>query len=120
MAVFMMMFMGMNPALMPMSMVHDNRQAIAAAAGTFVALSAGIFLIDWPLRRGNPAPDVTAALGDALMGPSMLVMVVISPVMVSTIVAGVVLASSRTRYDRMGDDLRRRPADDPQPGGVGR
>ena len=24
------------------------------------------------------------------------------------------------RYDRLGDDLRRRPADDPQPGGVGR
>jgi hypothetical protein len=40
--------------------------------------------------------------------------------MVATIVAGVVLASGRTRYDRLGDDLSRRPADDPQPGGVGR
>ncbi len=120
MAVFMVMFMGMNPALMPMSMVHDNRQALAAAVGTFVALSVGILLIDWPTRSGSPAPDVTAALGNALMGPSMLVMAVISPVMVSTIVAGVVLASKRTRYDRMGDDLKRRPADDPQPGGVGR
>ena len=27
---------------------------------------------------------------------------------------------TRKRYDRFGDDLRRRPADDPQPGGVGR
>ncbi|MGB3828792.1 MAG: NADH-quinone oxidoreductase subunit J [Ornithinimicrobium sp.] len=120
MAVFMIMFMGMNPALMPMSMVHDNRQALAAATATFLALSLGILLIDWPTRRGSPGPDVTAALGDALMGPWMLVMVVISPVMVSTIVAGVVLASPRTRYDRMGADLKRRPADDPQPGGVGR
>jgi NADH-quinone oxidoreductase subunit J len=40
--------------------------------------------------------------------------------MVATIVAGIVLAAHRTRYDRFGDDLRRRPADDPQPGGVGR
>ncbi len=120
MAVYMVMFMGMNPALMPMSMVHDNRQALAASIGTFLVLAIGILLIDWPTRRGSPAPDVTAALGEALMGPQMLVMIVISPVMVSTIVAGVVLAAHRTRYDRMGDDLRRRPADDPQPGGVGR
>ena len=34
--------------------------------------------------------------------------------------AGVVLAAHRTRYDRFGDDLRRRPADDPQSGGIGR
>ncbi len=120
MAVYMVMFMGMNPALMPMSMVHDNRRAIAAAVLTFAILAAGIFLIDWPTRRGVPAPDVTAALGEALMGPQMLVMIVVSPVMVSTIVAGVVLAAHRTRYDRMGDDLKRRPASDPQPGGVGR
>jgi len=120
MAVYMVMFMGMNPALMPMSMVHDNRNALATAFGTFGALALGIFLIDWPSRRGTPSSDVTAALGEALMGPQMLVMIVISPVMVSTIVAGVVLASHRTRYDRMGDDLRRRPASDPQPGGVGR
>ncbi|MGB3857656.1 MAG: NADH-quinone oxidoreductase subunit J [Ornithinimicrobium sp.] len=120
MAVYMVMFMGMNPALMPMSMVHDNRRAIAAAVLTFAVLAAGILLIDWPTRRGVPAPDVTAALGEALMGPQMLVMAVISPVMVSTIVAGVVLAAHRTRYDRMGDDLKRRPASDPQPGGLGR
>lgn len=120
MAVYMVMFMGMNPALMPMSMVHDNRRAVAAAILTFALLAAGIFLIDWPSRRGVPAPDVTAALGEALMGPQMLVMIVVSPVMVSTIVAGVVLAAHRTRYDRMGDDLKRRPAIDPQPGGVGR
>ncbi len=120
MAVYMVMFMGMNPALMPMSMVHDNRRAVAAAILTFALLAAGIFLIDWPSRRGVPTPDVTAALGEALMGPQMLVMIVVSPVMVSTIVAGVVLAAHRTRYDRMGDDLKRRPAIDPQPGGVGR
>jgi NADH-quinone oxidoreductase subunit J len=119
MAVYMVMFMGMNPALMPMSMVHDKRWALAAAVGMFAVLAAGILLIDWPARQGKPAADVTAALGEALMGPQMLVMVVVSPVMVSTIVSAIVLAARRTRYDRFGDDLKHRPAD-PQPGGVGR
>ncbi len=120
MAVYMVMFMGMNPALMPMSMVHDQRLALAASIGTFLVLAAGILLIDWPARRGAPAADVTRSLGEALMGPQMLVMAVVSPVMVATIVGGVVLAAHRTRYDRFGDDLDRRPPDDPQPGGVGR
>ncbi|HSE07844.1 MAG TPA: NADH-quinone oxidoreductase subunit J [Nocardioidaceae bacterium] len=120
MAVYMVMFMGMNPALMPMSMVHGNRAALVVAASTFVVLAGGILLVDWPTRRGSPPGDVTMALGEALMGPKMLVMAVVSPVMVATIVAGVVLAAHRTRYDRLGDDLKRSPADDPQPGGVGR
>lgn len=120
MAVYMVMFMGMNPALMPMSMVHDKRLSLAIAVGAFGLLAAGILLIDWPSRHGAAAPDVTAALGDALMGSQMLVMVVISPVMVATIVAGVVMAAHRSRYDRFGDDLKHRPARDPQPGGVGR
>lgn len=120
MAVYMVMFMGMNPALMPMSMVHSNKTAVGAAVATFLVLAAGILAVDWPARRGAPPADVTVALGEALMGPKMLVMAVISPVMVATIVAGVVLAAHRTRYDRYGDDLKQRPADDPQPGGVGR
>ncbi|MCV7346023.1 NADH-quinone oxidoreductase subunit J [Mycolicibacterium rhodesiae] len=120
MAVYMVMFMGMNPALMPMSMVHDNRRALVAAAATFVLLGAGIVLIDWPTRQGQPPPDVTMALGQELMGPHMLTMAVISPVMVATIVAGIVLAAARTRYDRFGDDLTHRPGRDPQPGGLGR
>jgi NADH-quinone oxidoreductase subunit J len=120
MAVYMVMFMGMNPALMPMSMVHGHKAAIGISVTTFLVLASGILLIDWPARRGSPPDDVTRTLGEALMGSKMLVMAVVSPVMVATIVAGVVLAAHRTRYDRLGDDLKRRPADDPQPGGVGR
>lgn len=120
MAVYMVMFMGMNPALMPMSMVHGKRMSLAVSIGAFLLLVAGILLVDWPQRRGSPPADITVALGDALMGPKMLAMVVISPVMVATIVGGVVLAAHRTRYDRFGDDLRQRPARDPQPGGIGR
>ncbi len=120
MAVYMVMFMGMNPALMPMSMVHDKRAALGLAVSAFLVLGCGALLVDWPVRRGVPAPDVTAALGDALMGEQMLVMVGVSPVMVATIVGGVVLAAHRTRYDRFGDDLDQRPPRDPQRGGVGR
>ncbi|MAU81305.1 NADH-quinone oxidoreductase subunit J [Gordonia sp. Z-3] len=120
MAVYMVMFMGMNPALMPMSMVHDKRWALAASIGTFMLLAAGILMADWPSRRGTPSVDVTRALGEELMGPKMLAMIVISPVMVATMVAGIVLAVQRTRYDRFGDDLKTRPGRDPQPGGVGR
>jgi NADH:ubiquinone oxidoreductase subunit 6 (subunit J) len=120
MAVYMVMFMGMNPALMPMSMVHDNRRAVVAALLTFVVLAAGALLIPWPARHRTPPADATSALGEALMGPHMLAMVVISPVMVATIVAGVVLAADRSRYDRFGDDLRQRPVRDPLRGGVGR
>ena len=120
MAVYMVMFMGMNPALMPMDMTHGKKTAIVASAGVFVLLAAGALLVPWPQRRGVPPEDVTHALGLEIMGEKMLVMAVVGPVMVATIVAGVVLAAHRTRYDRLGDDLRRRPAEDPQPGGVGR
>ena len=120
MAVYMVMFMGMNPALMPMDMTHGKKTAIGTSVGAFVLLAAGALLIPWPERRGAPPEDLTNALGLEIMGEKMLVMAVVGAVMVATIVAGIVLAAGRTRYDRLGDDLRRRPADDPQPGGVGR
>ncbi|MBW0090319.1 NADH-quinone oxidoreductase subunit J [Pseudonocardia sp. KRD-184] len=120
MAVFMVMFMGMNPALMPMSMVHGNRTAVIASGAVFLLLGGGALLVPWPVRRGVPAAEPTAALGHALMGSHMLVMMVVSAVMLATVVAGIALAAPRGRYDRFGDDLDRRPPDDPQPGGVGR
>ncbi|ANH40429.1 NADH:ubiquinone oxidoreductase subunit J [Nocardioides dokdonensis FR1436] len=113
MAVYMVMFMGMNPALMPMSMVHSHRAAIGVAVATFVVLGSGAVLVPWPERRGAPAPDVTEALGTAIMESHMLVMMVVGPVMVATIVVGVLLSSARTRYDRMGDDLDQPPTDPP-------
>ena len=113
MAVYMVMFMGMNPALMPMSMVHSRRAAIGVAVVAFVALGSGAVLVPWPDRRGSPSPDVTEALGTAIMESHMLVMMVVGPVMVATIVVGVLLSSSRTRYDRMGDDLDQTALDPP-------
>ncbi|MFC4050860.1 NADH-quinone oxidoreductase subunit J [Actinomadura syzygii] len=99
MAVFMVMYM-MNPAgLMPMSMTHNRRGALAVAGGAFAALAAGILLVPWPERRGRPPRDPTVALGDAVMGSSMLVMMVIGVAILATMIATVVLATHRGRYD---------------------
>ncbi len=120
MAVFMIMYM-MNPAgLMPMAMFHNTRGSAVIAGGVFAALTAGIFLVDWPRRAGRPPADPTRALGESLMGPQMLTMMTLGLTLFATIVATVVLATHRGRYDRFGDDLRAGRADDPIPGGVGR
>jgi NADH:ubiquinone oxidoreductase subunit 6 (subunit J) len=99
MAIYMIMFMGMNPALMPMSMVHGKRTSLAVAGGTFAVLTAGILLVDWPRRRGAPAADLTLSLGRAVMDDKMLVMIGVSAVLFATIVSALVLALPRGRYD---------------------
>jgi NADH-quinone oxidoreductase subunit J len=120
MAVFMIMYM-MNPAgLMPMSMFHNTRGAAVISGLVFAGLTAGAFLAPWPARRGSPPGDPTTALGEALMEGHMLTMMTLGVTLFSTIVGTVVLAAGRGRYDRLGDRLDARPADDPAGGGVGR
>ncbi|GAA1874578.1 NADH-quinone oxidoreductase subunit J family protein [Actinomadura bangladeshensis] len=98
MAVFMVMYM-MNPAgLMPMSMVHNRRGALAISGGLFAALAAGIFAVPWPERAGRPPRDPTFALGESIMGPKMPVMMVIGIAILATMIATVVLATHRGRY----------------------
>ncbi|TMR20821.1 NADH-quinone oxidoreductase subunit J [Nonomuraea turkmeniaca] len=116
MAVFMIMYM-MNPAgLMPMKMVHNNRGAVIISGAVFVLLTAGIFLTSWPQRRGEPPADPTRELGMAIMGSKMLVMMVIGVAILATMISTVVLATHRGRYDRYGEDLKRRRPLDPGPG----
>lgn len=120
MALFMIAYM-MNPAgLMPMAMYHNKPGSLAISIGTFAFLGAGAFLVDWPDHGGRLPADPTFQVGEALMGPHMLTMVVLGVTLFATMVAVVVLATHRGRYDRFGDDLRRRSPDDPVPGGVGR
>lgn len=120
MALFMIMFMGMNPALMAMDMTHAKRPVLAVAIVVFVGLVAAILAIPWPQQASAPSGDRTAALGTALMESKMLVMLTVSPVLLATIVVAVVLANPRGRYDRYGDRLRRRPPADPEAGGPAR
>ena len=118
MAVFMIAYM-MNPAgLMQMSMYHNKRGSLAIGIATFVLLAAGIFAAPWPHRAGRAPRDPTFQLGTALMGPQMLTMIVLGVTLFATMVAAVVLATHRGRYDRFGDDLKRRPPADPVRGGV--
>lgn len=119
MAVFMVMYM-MNPAgLQPMAMFHNKRGSLAISLLAFAALAAGVFLAPWPHARGAAPADPTFALGEGLMGSKMLVMMTLGLALFATIVASVVLATERGRYNRYGDELARRPADDPIRGGVG-
>ncbi|MFC8535787.1 NADH-quinone oxidoreductase subunit J [Streptomyces sp. NPDC057249] len=119
MAVFMLMYM-MNPAgLMPMSMVHNKKGATVICAALFAALAAGVLVAPWPSRRGRPPADPTGNLGMSLMGPQMLTMMTLGLALFATMVATVVLATRRGRYDRFGDDLKSRTPDDPVRGGVG-
>ncbi|MFD5374772.1 NADH-quinone oxidoreductase subunit J [Streptomyces griseoincarnatus] len=120
MAVFMIAYM-MNPAgLMPMSMLHNKRGALATSGIVFVALVAGIFLVPWPGRTASRPRDTTFQVGRALMAEQMLTMVILGFVLLATMVGATVLATHRGRYDRFGDDLDQRPAQDPAGGGVGR
>ncbi len=120
MAVFMIAYM-MNPAgLMPMAMYHNKRGSLAVSIATFALLAAGIFRTSWPHRAGPPPRDATFQLGKALMSGQMLTMVTLGITLFATMVGAVVLATHRGRYDRFGDDLKRRPPADPARGGVGR
>ncbi|MCP2343822.1 NADH-quinone oxidoreductase subunit J family protein [Actinomadura rupiterrae] len=111
MAVFMIMYM-MNPAgLMPMTMVHNHRNALGISAGVFVLLAGGILTVRWPHREGAPPADPTRALGEALMGPKMLVMMVIGLAILATMIASVVLATHRGRYDQDEHEHEPQPQD---------
>ncbi|MEG3627698.1 NADH-quinone oxidoreductase subunit J [Streptomyces poriticola] len=120
MAVFMVMFMANPAGLTPMSMLHNRRGAAVLCTAVFAALAAGTLLAPWPSRRGAPPGDPTRELGRSLMGPHMLTMMVLGLALFATIVASVVLATRRGRYDRFGDDLAARRADDPVRGGLTR
>ncbi|AQS71857.1 NADH-quinone oxidoreductase subunit J [Streptomyces pactum] len=120
MAVFMIAYM-MNPAgLMPMSMLHNKRGSLVVSGAVFAALVTGIFLAPWPERAPARPADTTFQVAMSLMGDQMLTMVTLGFVLLATMVGATVLATHRGRYDRFGDDLDRRPADDPAGGGVGR
>jgi NADH-quinone oxidoreductase subunit J len=121
MVVFMVMFM-MNPGgLMPMTMVHNARGAAGISAVVFAGLVAAILTADLPRTpRVAPPADVTALVGDGMMGPKMLVFLTAGVALLACMIASLAMATDRGRYDRYGDDLRRARPSDPIPGGVGR
>lgn len=120
MAVFMIMYM-MNPAgLMPMAMLHNKRGSLAISIGVFALLGSGVFLVPWPQAATAPPADPTFALGEALMGSKMLVMLVLGLALFAAMIAAVMLATPWGRYDRYGDDLGRSVPGEPTSGGARR
>lgn len=104
MAVFMIMFM-MNPAgLMPMSMVHNKRGALAISIGVFLALGAAVLLVPWPEVGAVRPADPTQQLGESIMGDKMLVMMIVGVALFGTMVAATVLATARGRYGSAHQD----------------
>jgi NADH-quinone oxidoreductase subunit J len=119
MAVFMIAYMDDPAGLAPMTMVHNKRASLAISSAVLALLAAGIFVVRWPHRAARPPRDPTFQLGTTLMGPQMLTMATLGIALFATMVGAVTLAAGHGRYDRFGDDLKRRPPADPVRGGVG-
>ncbi|PEQ11536.1 NADH dehydrogenase [Novosphingobium sp. PC22D] len=98
MALFMVMFM-MNPAgLNPMSMVHQNRLSIGAAATAFVGLTVAVLFTDLPHEKVARQAPVIRDLGHELLGPSMLVFESAGVTLLAAMVASVVLSARSGRF----------------------
>lgn len=97
MAIFMVMFM-MNPAgLNPMTMVHQNRTAIAAGVGSFLVLGSVAVFSRFPDHPVGPG-DATAALGQELLGRSMLIFESAGVALLAVMIGAVALAAKRGRF----------------------
>lgn len=118
MILFMVAFM-MNPAgLNPMEMVHQPKIAAGAGWLTFIAGSALSLTGEFPRRVAVGTVDPTAALGNELLGDSMLVFETVGVTLVATMIGAVVLSSRRNRFgDDAGDSGSLPPSLDPVDGG---
>ena len=114
MAVFMVAFM-MNPAgLNPMNMVHQPRVAAVAGIAVFVGGAAIALVGEFPDHPVPASGDPVAALGEELLGPSMLVFETAGVTLLATMVGAVALASRRSRFgEEAGDEGSLPPSLDP-------
>ena len=98
MVMFMVAFM-MNPAgLNPMSMTHQPRVAAGAGIAVFLILAAAILAADFPEPAATAPPDVTAAIGHELLGPSMLVFETAGVTLLCGMIAVMAIAARRGRF----------------------
>ena len=99
MAIFMILFM-MNPAgLNPMTMVHQHRTSMMAGAGSFLVLAFVGVVAKFP-DRPVPPGDATVALGEELLGRSMLVFESAGVALLAVMIGAIVLAA---KWGRFGD-----------------
>ncbi len=97
MAIFMIMFM-MNPAgLNPMTMVHQHRTSIIAGVGSFLVLAWVGVVAEFP-NRPAPLEDPTIALGEELLGRSMLVFESAGVALLAVMIGAIALAAKQGRF----------------------
>jgi NADH-quinone oxidoreductase subunit J len=113
MAIFMSTFMANPAGFGGMTMIHQHRRSAIAGFLGFAVLSALALVVDWPERSGSPPPDVTALIGQGMMGPKMMVFISAGFALEVTMIASIAMALKRGRYDRYGDRLERKRALDP-------
>lgn len=98
MAVFMIMFM-MNPAgLNPMTMVHQHRTSVVAGGVAFLGLAAVALFTQFPAATAPHAATATAALGEELLGDSMLVFETAGVTLLATMIGSLAIAGRRGRF----------------------
>lgn len=120
MAVFMVMLMPNPAGLTRMSMGGSQRFAVGVSVAAFAGLAAVALGVDWPPPDGRVPADVTYAIGVGMMEAKMLVFLAAGVALLACMIAALVLALHRGRYDRYGDDLKLDVPDDPIAGGVPR
>ncbi|GBE25116.1 MAG TPA: NADH-quinone oxidoreductase subunit J [Actinobacteria bacterium] len=97
MAIFMIMFM-MNPAgLNPMTMVHQHRTSILAGVGSFLVLAWVGVVAEFP-NRPAPVEDPTVALGEELLGRSMLIFESAGVALLAVMIGAIALAAKQGRF----------------------
>lgn len=112
MAIFMVAFM-MNPAgLNPMQMVHQQRAAVVAGVLSAVGLGAVAWFADLPSVALVAPDDTIVALGEEIMGDSMILMQTAGITLLATMIGSVALTAASGRF---GDATQgsRPPALDP-------
>ncbi len=97
MAIFMIMFM-MNPAgLNPMTMVHQRRTAAMAGIGSFLVLAWVGVVGQFPDRPAEAA-DPTVALGEELLGRSMIIFESAAVALLAVMIGAIALAAKEGRF----------------------
>ncbi len=103
MAIFMILFM-MNPAgLNPMTMVHQHRTSIIAGVGSFVVLAFVGVVAQFP-DRPAPSGGATVALGEELLGRSMLIFESAGVALLAVMIGAIALAAKQGRFGDAFDE----------------
>lgn len=115
MALFMVAYM-MNPAgLNPMQMVHQPRVAVVVGVASAVGLGAVAVLADLPSVALVAPQETIRALGEEIMGESMILMQTAGITLLATMIGAVALTAADGRFGPATEGSRPPPLDPDAP-----